>query len=228
MEKHSKNHSFETYNRRTHLIGRICSVIVLILLLGAPFAMGAILGAMPDMGAVGKGFLSVGIIWTVSSIVEFLVYTPMLGAGGSYLAFITGNLINMKIPCAVNARDLANAKTGTPENEIISTLSIATSSLVTILVLALGVLLLVPLQPILQNPVLQPAFDNVVPALFGAMAYKYFRGNLKIAAAPLLLISILFIFIPSLSSATSFMILPAGGLSIGIAWYFYRKAGKKN
>jgi len=218
---------FEVYNKKTHMIGRICSVIVLILLVGAPFAIGAVLGATPDLGAVGKGFLSVGIIWTVSSIVEFLVYTPMLGAGGSYLAFITGNLINMKIPCAVNARDIAGAKTGTPENEIISTLSIATSSLVTILVLALGVLLLVPLQPILQNPVLQPAFDNVVPALFGAMAYKYFRGNLKIAIAPLCFISILFILVPSLISMTSFMILPAGALSIGIAWFFYKKAQKK-
>ena len=95
-----------------------------------------------------------GLVWTVSSVVEFLIYTPMLGAGGGYLAFITGNLINMKIPCAVNARDIVGAKTGTPENEIISTLSIATSSLVTILVLALGVLLLTPLQPILQSEAL--------------------------------------------------------------------------
>ncbi len=90
----------------------------------------------------GKGLLSVGIIWFVSSIAEFLIYTPMLGSGGGYLAFITGNLINMKIPCAVNARDMVGAKTGTKENEIISTLSIATSSLVTILVLAVGVAIL--------------------------------------------------------------------------------------
>ena len=122
-------------------------------------------GMNPDIGATAKGFLSVGLVWTVSSIAEFLIYTPMLGAGGGYLAFITGNLINMKIPCAVNARDMVGAKAGTPENEIISTLSIATSSLVTILVLAAGVLALQPLQPLLQSPVLQPAFENVVPAL---------------------------------------------------------------
>ncbi|EKC59459.1 conserved hypothetical protein, membrane, partial [human gut metagenome] len=156
-------------------------------LVGAPFLIGKLLGAYPDLGAVGKGFLSVGIVWLVSSIAEFLIYTPMLGAGGGYLAFITGNLINMKIPCAVNARDMVGAKTGTPENEIISTISIATSSLVTILVLALGVLLMVPLQPVLQSEVLQPAFENVVPALFGAMAYKYYRQKYedrRIAADP--------------------------------------------
>ena len=220
------NESFEKYNARTHILGRVFSVITLVLLVGAPFMIGLFLGAMPDLPAVGKGFLSVGIIWFVSSIVEFLVYTPMLGAGGGYLAFITGNLINMKIPCAINARDQVGAKSGTPENEIISTLSIAASSLVTILVLALGVLLLVPLQPVLQSEVLQPAFENVVPALFGAMAYKYFRGNLKIAAAPLVLMSLLFILVPSLTGSTSFMIIPSGGLAIGIAFLFYRQRAK--
>ena len=220
------NESFEKYNAGTHILGRVFSVITLVLLVGAPFMIGLFLGAMPDLPAVGKGFLSVGIIWFVSSIVEFLVYTPMLGAGGGYLAFITGNLINMKIPCAINARDQVGAKSGTPENEIISTLSIAASSLVTILVLALGVLLLVPLQPVLQSEVLQPAFENVVPALFGAMAYKYFRGSLKIAAAPLVLMSLLFILIPSLTGSTSFMIIPSGGLAIGIAFLFYRQRTK--
>ena len=226
MNETERKAYLEQFNRRTHVLGRTVSAITLVLLVGAPFLIGTFLGAMPDIGAVAKGFLSVGLVWTVSSVVEFLVYTPMLGAGGGYLAFITGNLINMKIPCAVNARDIAGAKTGTPENEIISTLSIATSSLVTILVLALGVLLLVPLQPVLQSPALQPAFENVVPALFGAMAYKYFRGNMKIAAAPLFIMSMLFVFIPSLTSSTSFMIIPAGAIAIGIAYALYRKDAK--
>ena len=131
--------------------------MTLILLIGAPFAIGGYLGAMPDPNAAARGFAAVGLVWTVSSVVEFLVYTPMLGSGGSYLAFITGNLINMKIPCAINARDLAGVKAGTKENEIVSTLSIAVSSLVTILVLALGVLLLLqPLQPLLQSEALRP------------------------------------------------------------------------
>ena len=218
-----KNKLFEQYNRGTHRYGRVACVLTLVMLLSAPFLIGRYLGAMPDMAAFGKGFLAIGLVWLVSCVAEYLVYTPMLGAGGGYLAFITGNLINMKIPCAVNARDIVGAKAGTPENEIISTLSIATSSLVTILVLALGVLLLIPLQPILQSPVLQPAFDNVVPALFGAMAYKYFRRNLDIAVIPFVLMSLLFILVPSLTSSTSFMILPSGGIAILIAWLQYKK-----
>ena len=226
MNETERKAYLEQFNRRTHVLGRIVSAITLVLLVGAPFLIGTFLGAMPDMGAVAKGFLSVGLVWTVSSVAEFLIYTPMLGAGGGYLAFITGNLINMKIPCAVNARDIVGTKTGTAENEIISTLSIATSSLVTIVVLALGVALLVPLQPVLQSPVLQPAFANVVPALFGAMAYQYFRKNVQVAVAPLVVMSLLFMLVPSLTSSTSFMIIPSGALAIGIAYSMYRKQKK--
>lgn len=219
----NNNAVWEKYSKTTHILGRFVSAIMVIMLVGAPFLIGKYLGAMPDLGAVGKAFFSVGLVWTVSSVAEFLIYTPMLGSGGGYLAFITGNLINMKIPCAVTARDMVGAKSGTKENEIISTLSIATSSLVTILVLAVGVLALTPLQPVLQSPTLQPAFDNVVPALFGAMAYKYYRKNLSIAVAPLVVMSVLFMLVPSLVGSTSFMIIPAGAIAIGISYFIYKK-----
>ncbi len=228
MNEQDKQAAFERYNERTHLIGRVVSVATLVLLIGAPFVLGIILGAMPDVGAVAKGFVSVGLVWMVSGVAEYLIYTPMLGAGGGYLAFITGNLINMKIPCAISARDMVGAKTGTAENEVISTLSIAASSLVTILVLALGVLLLVPLQPVLQSEVLQPAFTNVVPALFGAMAYKYFRGSMHIAAVPLTVMSLLFMLVPGLTGSTSFMIIPSGAMAIAITWVLYRRERKSS
>ena len=228
MNEQDKQAAFERYNERTHLIGRVVSVATLVLLIGAPFVLGIILGAMPDVGAVAKGFVSVGLVWMVSGVAEYLIYTPMLGAGGGYLAFITGNLINMKIPCAISARDMVGAKTGTAENEVISTLSIAASSLVTILVLALGVLLLVPLQPVLQSEVLQPAFTNVVPALFGAMAYKYFRGSMNIAAVPVEVISLLFMLVHGLTGSTSFMIIPSGAMAIAITWVLYRRERKSS
>ncbi len=224
MTNEEKNLFFERYDARTHFFGRLATLISLILFLGAPFVIGLYFGELPDMGAFIKGFLAIGLVYLVSCIAEYLIYVPMLGSGGSYLAFITGNLINMKIPCAINARDIVGAKSGTPENEIISTLSIATSSLVTILVLAVGVLLLIPLQPILQNEALQPAFENVVPALFGAMAMKYYRGSMKIAALPLMLMTLLFILVPSLMGSVSFMIIPSGGLAILIAWLYYKKS----
>ncbi len=222
-----KQQAYDAYMKNTHRLGRAVSLLTLTMLLGAPFLIGSLLGTMPDLAAAARGFLSVGLVWTVSSVVEYLVYTPMLGAGGSYLAFITGNLINMKIPCAMNARELVDAKTGTAENEVISTLSIATSSLVTIVVLAAGVALMIPLRPVLESPVLAPAFANVVPALFGAMAYKYYRKDVRLALVPLCCMSLLFMLVPSLTSSTSFMIIPSGALAIGLSWLKYRKSRKE-
>lgn len=223
----NREQMYEDYLKGTHRLGRLVSVLTLIMLVGAPFLIGAILGAMPDLGAAARGFLAAGLVWTASSVVEYLVYTPMLGAGGSYLAFITGNLINMKIPCAMNARELAGVKTGTAENEVISTLSIAVSSLVTIAVLALGVVLMIPLQPVLQSPALQPAFDCVVPALFGAMAYRYYRRDVRLALIPLAVMTVLFVLVPSLTASTSMMIIPSGAIAIGLSYLAWRRGQKE-
>ena len=223
----NREQMYEDYLKRTHRLGRLVSVLTLIMLVGAPFLIGGILGAMPDLGAAARGFLAAGLVWTASSVVEYLVYTPMLGAGGSYLAFITGNLINMKIPCAMNARELAGVKTGTAENEVISTLSIAVSSLVTIAVLALGVVLMIPLQPVLQSPALQPAFDCVVPALFGAMAYRYYRRDVRLALIPLAVMTVLFVLVPSLTASTSMMIIPSGAIAIGLSYLAWRRGQKE-
>ncbi len=223
MTEQQKTAFFESYNQRTHAVGRIMLTVGLVLMIAAPLAMGLALDAMPDWNAFFKGFAQIAIVYIPSCVVEFLIYTPMLGAGGSYLAFITGNLINMKIPCAINARDIVGAKAGTPENEIVSTLSIAASSLVTTLVIALGVLLMIPLQPVLEAPALQPAFNNVVPALFGAMAVKYFRKGKKLVAIPLAVMTVLFVCVPSLIGSVGTLMLISGAITISHAFLLFRK-----
>jgi len=217
----------EKYNEQTHLFGRIGLTIGVAMLIISPFVMGVSLDAMPNMTAFWKGFAQIAIIYIPSCIVEFLIYTPMLGAGGSYLGFITGNLINMKIPCALNARDIVGTEAGTTENDIVSTLSIATSSLVTTVVIALGVLMLTPLRPVLEADVLQPAFNNVVPALFGAMAYQYFRKGKNLVAIPLIVMTLLFICVPSLISNVGFLMLLSGAITIGHAFILFQKEGKE-
>ena len=218
--------AYEKSLNTTHRLGRLMTALVLLLLLAAPYLIGLFLKAVPNLPAALKAFIGVGLVYLVSCIAEYLIYVPMLGAGGSYLAFITGNLINMKIPCAISARDIVGVKSGTPENEIISTLSIATSSLVTIAVLAVGVMLMIPLQPVLQSPVLQPAFENVVPALFGAMACKYYRQDMKVSLIVLAAMTLLFVFVPSLIGSTSMMVIPSGALAIVLAYLSFRKGQK--
>jgi hypothetical protein len=195
----------------------------IIALVSVPFIVAAIFGVSVD----GKGFLAgiakVAIVYIPVAIVEFLVYAPMLGAGGSYISFITGNVTNMKIPCAMNARDIAGTEVGTPENEIVSTISTATSAIVTTLVIVVGVVLLIPLQPVLQSETLAPAFDYVVPALFGALGLKYFAKSPQIAVIPVVLMSLLCIFVPSTISQTSILMIPSGALALLIGFLLFKK-----
>ena len=218
-----KEKFFEDFNKGLHRIGRITMFLGIVVLMAVPFLIAGIYGASINVNGFWTGFAKVAIIYVSMSVVEFLVYTPMLGAGGSYISFITGNVTNMKIPCAMNARDIAGTEVGTPENEIISTISTATSAIVTTLVIVVGVILLIPLQPVLQSEVLAPAFDYVVPALFGALGLKYFAKSPKIAVIPVCLISALCIFVPSMISQTSILIIPSGALALLIGFLLFKK-----
>ena len=214
---------FEEFNKGLHQIGRILMFLGIIVLTAVPFLIAGIYDTSIDGKGFLAGFINVAIIYIPVSIVEFLVYAPMLGAGGSYISFITGNVTNMKIPCAMNARDIAGTQVGTPENEIVSTISTATSAIVTTLVIVVGVILLIPLQPVLQSATLKPAFDYVVPALFGALGLKYFAKSPQIAVIPVVLMSLLCIFVPSMISQTSILMIPSGALALLIGFLLFKK-----
>ncbi len=211
------------YRASVHRMGRIWTVFAMLMLFAVPAAICIWYDAWPPIGGVLKGLLSVvPIFWTVA-VIEVFTYVPMLGTGGSYLGFITGNLTNLKVPCALNAMERAGAKQGTEEGEVISTIAIATSAMVTTLIIALGVLLLAQIRPFLESALMQPAFDNILPALFGALAVVYVSKNWKIALAPLLFMVALFILVPSLAGSVG-VLVPVGALvAIGAARILYKK-----
>ncbi len=214
---------YTEFEKSVHRSGIIMNSIGLGLLFAVPFIFSAVLKTTINWSGWSKGLLRVGVTYLPICIVEFLIYVPILGAGASYLSFITGNIINMKLPCAYSAREIAGTSAGTKEDSVITTLSVATSSLVTMLVIFIGVLLLIPLTPILQNPTLKPAFDNLLPALFGALGCQYFSKSWKLTAVPVLFMTVLCIFIPSLISQTTVMMIVIGALSIAISFFMYRK-----
>lgn len=175
-----------TLNDRNHLFGRIFLAIALIIIIAIPIIMSFALETAPDFLVVIKSMIPL-IVFIIGGFVEVITYSPLLGISGTYLGFFTGNLVNLKVPCAVNAREQANVRHGSKEGEIISTVSVATSTIVTTVIIALGVALLTPLTPILESETLQPAFTTAFTALFGALAYKYFVKDLKLVPVPLLL-----------------------------------------
>lgn len=217
----NRNEVFAKYQDEIHLLGRVGLTLGLGLLLALPFAFGKVLGASVNWPAFWKGALQVLPVYLPSCIVEFMIYVPMMGAGASYLGFITGNMVNLKIPCVVNGRDICKPRDAM-EKEIVATLSVAASALVNTVVLAVGVLCLAPLTPVLQNPVLQPAFNQVIPALFGALAYKYFSQSLKITVIPLALMCVLCVAMPSLIGSVATLMLGSGALAIAVAFVLWR------
>lgn len=199
-----------SYLDSVHRDGKIWGYTLLALIFLFPLLLCVIFQAVPRWSALGQGLLAtVPMYWAVGFI-EVITYVPMLGAGGTYLSFVTGNISNLKLPCALDAMEKANVKANSEEGEIISTISIATSSIVTTLIVALGVLLIVPLSPLLSNPALDPAFKQMLPALFGALGVVFVSKNWKIAIAPIILMLILFIAIPALDSGTVGIMVPVG------------------
>ena len=207
-----------------HRDGTIWNISMMILLLAFPVAVCFIFGATPDWGGVLSGLIATAPMYWAVGVVEVITFIPMLGAGGSYLSFVTGNISNLKLPCAINALENAKADPKSEEGELISTISIAVSSIVTIVIIALGVLLIIPLQPLLESPVLKPAFDQMLPALFGALGVALISKNWKIAIAPVVLMLILFIFVPALDSGMVGIMVPVGVLfTIAFSRLLYKK-----
>lgn len=202
--------SSEKYMNSVHRDGTVWNLAVMVILLMFPVAVGLIFQAVPDWSGVGKGLIATAPMYWAVGVVEVITYIPMLGAGGSYLSFVTGNISNLKLPCAINALETAEVKAQSEEGEIISTIAIAVSSIVTTVIIIIGVCLLVPLEPLLSSPVLKPAFDQMLPALFGALGVVFVSKNFKIAIAPVALMLILFIFVPAFNAGTVGIMVPVG------------------
>lgn len=213
-----------TYMDHVHSWGLRWNMVVMVILLAFPVAVGIIFGALPDWRGLLFGLIATAPMYWAVGVVETFTYIPMLGAGGSYLSFVTGNISNLKLPCALNALEQADVKANSDEGEVVSTIAIATSSIVTTLIIILGVILLVPLSPILNAPVLEPAFAQILPALFGGLGVVFISRNWKIAIAPVTLMLILFVCVPALNAGTVGVMVPVSVLfTLGISRIMYRK-----
>ena len=213
-----------TYMNSVHRDGRIWNIGMMLLLILFPVSAAFLFGAAPDWGALALGLLATAPMYWAVGIIETFTFVPMLGAGGSYLSFVTGNISNLKLPCALNALEQNEVSASSEEGEIISTIAIAVSSIVTTVIILIGVICIVPLTPILEAPVLEPAFAQMLPALFGGLGVAFVSKNWKIAVAPVALMLILFIFVPALNAGTVGIMVPVSVLfTIAVSRILYKK-----
>ena len=205
---------FSPYINSVHRWGRISSVLTILLLLSIPLAICVYLNVWPAATDVFNGLLKVIPIFWTSAVLEVITYSPMLGTGATYLSFVTGNITNLKLPCVLNAKESAKVKNGSDEAEVISTIATATSSLVTTVIIAVGVVALSPFLKYLtdDSSVVKPAFDYVLPALFGALGAGYFIKHWKISIFPIALAVVILIFAPTIGTGTLVPICVVGSI----------------
>ncbi|WP_432663530.1 hypothetical protein R9X47_23485 [Wukongibacter baidiensis] len=181
----------ELYEKKVHTIGRVTILTGMVLSLFVPVLLWIYYGVFPPIGNLLKGILTVSSFMIPLSIAEILSFYPILGSSGIYMAYTTGNIANLKLPSAAIGMEVADVKPSTKEGEVISSIAMAGSVIMCELILVLGVVLLGPISAKLNNPMLKPAFQHILPALFGSIGAYYILKDWKLAVVPMI-IGILF------------------------------------
>jgi hypothetical protein len=217
------NKTSKNYMQKTDVYGKIWIWTAAVVILLVPVVICLAYNAWPSAANVLKGLLGVApLFWTVG-VVEVITYTPMLGVGGTYLGFVTGNITSIKAPAALTAMENLGVKADSEEGEVVSTIAIATSSIVTTLIIAIGVALLTVIAPVLNSPVLAPAFENILPALFGGLGVVYISKNPKLSVAPLVFMIAIFLIFPGLSGAVGVLVPVGIIISLAAGRIMYKK-----
>jgi len=216
----------KTYNDKMHRLGRISGISVVLFIFLIPTVICLVYDIFPPFNALLKGIIMISMIYIPISIAEVLTYAPMLGSQATYLAFVTGNLSNLKIPCAKMAMEQCEVKASTAEGDVIATLSVAASSITTIIIIFIGMLLIKPIEPLLLNETLKPAFENILPALFGGLGAFWIRKEWKLAVVPIVIIATLSVII-DISGIIGVFIPIMGAISMLSARIMYKKGWLK-
>ena len=187
----------KNYMDKIHSWGRIWCIVALAFFICIPVAICLHLNVWPDPAIVGKGVASIAFFF-VTGIVEVVAYSPMLGAGGTYLSFVSGNIMNLKMPCAINAMENAKVKANTEEGEVITTIAIAASTITTTIIIAVFVLIFAfnpKFSEIMSSDTFAPAFQQVTYTIFGSLAASYFVKHWKISIFPIAAVTLLLVFV---------------------------------
>lgn len=184
------------FNDKTHLYGRIWMVAAILVLVGVPVAICLHFNVWPSAEVIFTGLLPLMMVYWPTAVLEVIAYSPLLGTGGTYVGFVTGNVTNLKVPVALNSMEKAKVKPTSEEGEVISTIAIASSSIVTAVIIAVCVLAFRPVLEFISadgSPV-APAFTHINAALFGSLCATYLSKNWKIAIIPTVVLVIVLIF----------------------------------
>jgi hypothetical protein len=223
-------YQFNKYDKNVHNLGFWSTLILVLAMVGVPFGLQKIFGIEIGVSETLRVFFTAMAVFAPIAICEFISYAPLLGAGGQYIAFVTGNVMNMKLPASKNAQKICGVEPGTPEADAISALAAAVSTVVTTVIITLGMILTVQILPALQADVFKPAFSNLLPAIFSALALPVFVKAAKTAAVPVgvsVILTLVLSYQVLCAATRQFYMLPAF-LVLAVLWeYFLYRRGSK-
>ncbi len=217
----------EKYNNNTHIFGRFWILTALLGFIMIPLAISLHFDVFPKASAVLEGLAPVALLFYPTAVIEVVTYTPLLGSGATYVSFVSGNIANLKLPCALAALDNAKVNANSDEGEILSTIATSTSSIVTTIIIAIGVVIFAPVLPYLtaEGSPVSAAFSQVVPALFGALSMGYIAKNFKISILPIAVVLLCLLINGSIAVG---VLIPVGVVvSLVGAHIFYKKGWVK-
>lgn len=219
------------FNKSINRLGRYTSIIALAFMISVPLGIQIYFGLDIKFTEVIVASSSLIAMFLPMAVVENISYYPVIGAGGMYLSSITGNVLNMKLPCAISGMQIAGVEPGTQEGDVISIIAIGVSSLVTTFIVFLGMFFVgQALLPILESPVLAPGFANVTPAILGAVAVPNLLNNKKLSLVPVVLSLAAFFIIGagSFGRYQSYILIMVMVISVGVAYLNFKKTNKED
>lgn len=165
-----------SYMERTYRYGIYATIVALFIMLAIPSIICTVYGIWPAPALIASVAGPLLAIYVPTALAEQLAMIP-IGGTTCYLNSILGNVMNIKFPCYLSAIDSVDASPGTEEADVIGMIAITVSGMVTMIVVATGMLLLVPMKPILESEIVITATSYIMPALYGSMGITAFMST---------------------------------------------------
>jgi hypothetical protein len=220
----SKDFYENEYMPKMNKIGKLTGYGGVLLSFSPALFLAVAYGLLPDWGALLTAFIAVASSFAVLWIVEPISYFPVLGTVGTYMAFLSGNISNMRVPCASMAQNAACVEPGTEKGSIVATIGMAVSIVINVSVLTIGAILGSKVLSMLPASVTS-ALGYLLPALFGALLVQ-FGMKMKSHAVGMLIFSVLlyaaikaglFAWLPGASNYLGILASVFVSIAVGIA-----------
>lgn len=215
------------YQSWIHKFGIGSSLFLLVAMCGLPVAASAIYQMWPDFQVLWPGFVAVILFMAPYLPSETIGYMSVMGPGALYLSYITGNVTNLRMPATIGTINALGVEPNTDECHTLAIIACGASVITSISIVAIGVLIAKPLEPVISAPALKPAFDYVVPALFGGLVAQTVLKSKKDSFLYLIPLAVCLFFCYCTKVSGAYYMLIAIAISAVIYVIQYKKEAAK-